>query len=208
MTDELTYDLLTVEEQEAAAQTELDARIQAARVAECRGSFKTFCATYLPDTFSGFTQSQLDLVEPLEIAILHGGAFDREADRGIGTTTLITAAALWAGLLQHRRAVLVVFENKEFARVATRGLQMWIAHSDYITKDFENALFKISECVRCRGQYQNLTLPFRSDQGQVIRPDLCLIDTVPELHPEGENVQPLGTADQALAAVRINSVER
>lgn len=208
MTDALTdTDLLTLEEQEAAAQTELDARIQAARVAECRGSFKAFCATYLPDTFNGFTQSQLDLVEPLEVAILHGGTFDREADRGIGTTTLITAAALWAGLLQHRRGILVVFEKQRFAMGATVALQMWIAHSPFILKDFENALFKISECVRCRGQYQNLTLPFRSE-GQVIRPDLCLIDTVPDLHPEGENVQPLGTADQTLAAVRITSVER
>lgn len=198
--DQETYD-------EGAAAHASQAAASATRRNHCRGSLLAFCQTYFPETFTGWTDGQLDIVATIENVILNGGSADREVQRGTGSTTLLLTGALWAGLMEHRRGILVILDNSQFALHATQHMSMAVAHSDDITKDFPNALYKISECIRNRTCKQNLTTPFRSS-GEVIKPDLVLIDSVAgdEWNPAGQRVQDL--AQTAVAAVRVTSVER
>jgi hypothetical protein len=85
------------------------ARADRARWKRARGSLRTFCETYLAETFYlAWSDDQLKVIARLQEAVTRGGLFAFAMPRGGGKTSLAEAACLWAVLYGYRQFVVIL----------------------------------------------------------------------------------------------------
>ncbi|MCC6910006.1 MAG: phage terminase large subunit family protein [Phycisphaerales bacterium] len=114
------------------------------RRARCEGSFRAFCETYFPQTFSlPWSEDHLKVIEKIEKAVLEGGLFAMAMPRGSGKTTLCEIACLWAILIGAREFVALIGADEEHAANMLDSIKAELENNELLLTDFPEVLFPI-----------------------------------------------------------------
>lgn len=128
------------------------------RKSAARKSFRVFCETYLPATFSKpWGPDHLVVIDRLERAVRLGGLFAVAMPRGSGKTSLTEAAALWAVLFGFRRFVVLIGATERHAESLLASIAMELETNELLLADFPAICF-----------------PIRKLEGSPLRRLLCL----------------------------------
>ncbi len=134
--------------------------VDAQRKDDARTSFRSFCETYFPLTFSlGWSEDHLRVIAKIEQAVLHGGLFAMAMPRGSGKTTLAECACLWAMLYGHRDFVCLIGSDEAHAQGMLESIKTELEANDLLADDFPEVCHPIRSLEgianRCSGQLFN-----------------------------------------------------
>ncbi len=134
--------------------------VDAQRKDDARTSFRSFCETYFPLTFSlGWSEDHLRVIAKIEQAVLHGGLFAMAMPRGSGKTTLAECACLWAMLYGHRDFVCLIGSDEAHAQGMLESIKTELEANDLLADDFPEVCHPIRSldgiANRCSGQLFN-----------------------------------------------------
>ncbi len=146
--------------------------------------FRNFLLSYFPSSFElPFTSAHQALIEGVEKCVLEGGMRAKGVDRGIGTTTILTRAALYAALYGHRKFVLFVGRDKASAVNALDSMRAELERNPLLLQDFAGcSLRSRTASLVIRNAQGSTAIRAEGLTGQIrglkalSRPDLCLID--------------------------------
>ncbi len=114
------------------------------RRARCEKSFRAFCETYFPQTFSlPWSDDHLKVIDKIEKAVLEGGLFAMAMPRGSGKTTLCEIACLWAILIGAREFVALIGADEEHAANMLDSIKAELENNELLLADFPEVLFPI-----------------------------------------------------------------
>jgi len=128
-----------------------------ARKAACRDSFRLFCESYYPGTFTlGWSPDHLRVIQRIETAIRDGGLFALAMPRGSGKTTLAEVACQWAVLYGFRRFVALIGADEGSASELLESIKSELANNELLLEDFPECVYPIHAidgiAHRCKGQ--------------------------------------------------------
>ncbi|MCC6909432.1 MAG: phage terminase large subunit family protein [Phycisphaerales bacterium] len=114
------------------------------RRARCERSFRSFCETYFPQTFSlPWSDDHLKVIEKIEKAVLEGGLFAMAMPRGSGKTTLCEIACLWAILIGAREFVALIGADEDHAANMLDSIKAELENNESLLADLPEVLFPI-----------------------------------------------------------------
>jgi len=183
-----------------------------------RFDFMNFCLTYFHDGSRIFNKDRnifwepnelhLDVCSTLQAMILTVGQVIVKkalaAPRGIGKTTLVLLAIIWAMLYRHRFFIIVICKNGTNAGSRLETIMAWLQNNNKISDDFpeitnwiesfegdsrrasskggkfSSEFIKLNNCVIVKGFGADASIPGQQEEGQ--RPDLVLIDDPEDTH--------------------------
>ncbi len=123
---------------------ELPPVVDPARRAQCEASFRCFCETYFPQTFSlPWSDDHLKVIAKIEQAVLEGGLFAMAMPRGSGKTTLCEIACLWAILIGAREFVALIGADEEHAANMLDSIKAELENNELLLADFPEAVYPI-----------------------------------------------------------------
>lgn len=123
---------------------ELPAVVNQARKAAARDSFRAFCDSYLPATFSlAWSDDHLETIAAVESAVIRGELLAFAMPRGSGKTSLVEAAALWSLLYGHREFVAIIGSDEGHAGTMLESIKVECETNDLLLEDFPEAIFPI-----------------------------------------------------------------
>lgn len=127
------------------------------RRAAAAKSFKIFCETYFPETFSlPWSRDHLKVIEKIEIAVQKGGLFAVAMPRASGKTSLCKTACLWATLYGHRNFVALIGPSESHAQQLLHDLKKQLETNPLLAADFPEVCYPIRKldgiANRCAGQ--------------------------------------------------------
>jgi len=123
---------------------ELPEVVDPERRSKCEQSFRRFCETYFPQTFSlPWSDDHLKVIAKIEQAVLEGGLFAMAMPRGSGKTTLCEIACLWAILIGAREFVALTGADEEHAANMLDSIKAELENSDLLLADFPEAVYPI-----------------------------------------------------------------
>jgi hypothetical protein len=107
------------------------------RKEKCRTSFRSFCESYLAQTFHlAWSDDHLKVISKIEKAVLEGGLFAMAMPRGSGKTTLCEVACIWAMVYGHRDFVALIGADEEHAEDMLESIKSELENNDLIDEDF------------------------------------------------------------------------
>jgi len=116
----------------------------AARKAAAATSFRSFCESYLPATFSlAWSNDHLETIAAVEAATLRGELLAFAMPRGSGKTSLVEAAALWSLLYGHREFVAIIGSDEGHAGTMLESIKIECETNERLLADFPEAIFPI-----------------------------------------------------------------
>jgi len=116
----------------------------AARKAAAATSFRSFCESYLPATFSlAWSDDHLETITAVEAATLRGELLAFAMPRGSGKTSLVEAAALWSLLYGHREFVAIIGSDEGHAGTMLESIKIECETNERLLADFPEAIFPI-----------------------------------------------------------------
>ena len=127
----------------------LPAVVNPARKEAARGSFRAFCESYMPATFSlDWSDDHLETIAAVEAAVLRGELLAFAMPRGSGKTSLVEAAALWALLFGHREFVAIIGSDEGHASTMLDSIKVECETNELLLEDFPEAIFPIVSLER------------------------------------------------------------
>ncbi|MCK4873622.1 MAG: phage terminase large subunit family protein [Phycisphaerales bacterium] len=152
-------------------------------------SFRRFCETYFPQTFTmAWSDDHLKVISKIEQAVLEGGLFAMAMPRGSGKTTLCEMACLWAILNGAREFVALIGADEEHAANMLDSIKAELENNESLLADFPEAMYPIRRLEGihqrtggqlCLGQQTNIewtakeialpTIPGSKASGAIIR---------------------------------------
>ena len=115
-----------------------------ARKAAAETSFRLFCESYLPATFSlAWSRDHLETIAAVEAATLRGELLAFAMPRGSGKTSLVEAAALWSLLYGHREFVAIIGSDEGHASTMLESIKIECETNERLLADFPEAIFPI-----------------------------------------------------------------
>lgn len=128
---------------------DLPAIVNPASKEAARQSFRAFCESYLPATFSlEWSDDHLETIAAVEAAVLRGELLAFAMARGSGKTSLVEAAALWALLFGHREFVAIIGSDEGHASTMLESIKVECETNDLLLEDFPEAVFPIHALER------------------------------------------------------------
>lgn len=129
-----------------------------ARRAAASKSFRLFCETYFPDTFSlGWSADHLAVIKQVETSVLRGGLAAFAMPRGSGKTSLSEAAVEWAIVEGHRDFVLLVGSSAEAAQEMLDSIKTELETNELLAEDYPEVCVPIQAlegiAIRANGQH-------------------------------------------------------
>jgi hypothetical protein len=126
---------------------ELPEVVDTDRRRECEGSFRLFCETYFPQTFTmAWSDDHLKVIAKIEQAVLEGGLFAMAMPRGSGKTTLCEIACLWAILSGARECVALIGADEEHAANMLDSIKAELENNELLLADFPEVVYPI-QCL-------------------------------------------------------------
>jgi len=122
-----------------------------------RKSFRAFCESYLPATFSlAWSDDHLEVIAAIEAAVFRGELLAFAMPRGSGKTSLVEAAAMWALFFGYREFVCIIGSEADHASEMMESIKVECETNELLLEDFPEVLFPIA-CLerihnRARGQ--------------------------------------------------------
>jgi hypothetical protein len=114
-----------------------------------RGSFRSFCESYMPATFClPWSNDHLETIEAIEAAAIRGELLAFAMPRGSGKTSLVEAAALWALLYGHRDFVCIIGSDEGHASTMLESIKVECETNALLLDDFPEAVFPIHALER------------------------------------------------------------
>jgi len=111
---------------------------------KCEGSFRLFCETYFPQTFTmAWSDDHLKVIAKIEQAVLEGGLFAMAMPRGSGKTTLCEMACLWAILIGARGFVALIGADEEHAANMLDSIKAELENNELLLADFPEVVYPI-----------------------------------------------------------------
>lgn len=96
-----------------------------------------FLRCYLASWFSRqFSEDHLQMIADLQSSILHGDCYVLVAPRGIGKSTIVLGAAIWALLYGHRRCIVILCDTVEHSIDRLDSIRMVIETNELLFADF------------------------------------------------------------------------
>lgn len=128
-----------------------------ARKAAAAASFKTWCETYFPATFSlAWSDDHLRVIDKIEAAVLRGELFAMAMPRGSGKTSLVEAAAMWAIFNGHRDFVAIIGSDEDAASSMLDSIKVECESNEALLEDYPEVVYPIVALERinnrARGQ--------------------------------------------------------
>ena len=144
----------------------------------CRYDLRKFCEYYLEETFyNEFTRDQAKAIAGLQSSILFGGEYLQPIERGLGCTSIIKAAAIWAAAYRHRSFIVVLCRQASHAQMMHHQVDDELWKNERLWDDFPRktrwpsiAFLSITESLK--GVIET------NEAGQRIRPDCVLADSI------------------------------
>lgn len=123
---------------------ELPPVVNQSRKDNARNSFRAFCDSYLPATFSlAWSDDHLETMAAVEAAVIRGELLAFAMPRGSGKTSLVEAAALWSLLYGHREFVAIIGSDEGHASTMLESIKVECETNDRLLEDFPEAVFPI-----------------------------------------------------------------
>lgn len=124
---------------------------------KCRRSLKLFCETYFPEIFYlPWSEFQIETINRIQAAVLHGGNFALAMPRGSGKTTLCERAAIWAAAYGYRKFIVLIGATDQASRETFKAIRCAFDVNELFQEDFPEICYPISALEgianRCKGQ--------------------------------------------------------
>jgi hypothetical protein len=124
---------------------EIPAVEDAERRIKAMASFRVFCETYGKGTFSlKWSDDHLKVIEKIERAVRDGELFAVAMPRGMGKTSLIEWASIWAMLTGLRRYVVVLGADEESAGDVMDSIKHELENNELLAADFPEVCYPIT----------------------------------------------------------------
>mgnify|MGYP001559411872 CR=1 FL=1 len=136
---------------------DIPAVADSARRAAATASFRVYCETYFPNTFSKpFSPDHLKVIAKIETAVLTGGLFAVAMPRGAGKTSLAERACLWAIMIGAHSFVCLIGSNQGAAVSLLDSIKSELETNDLLLADWPEIVMPIRKldgsARRCEGQ--------------------------------------------------------
>lgn len=147
---------------------------------QSRESLKSFLETYLHRKVPlPWIARRMEIVAALQTVIVEGGTEDIRVERGVGTTTLINGALLWAALYVHRQFIVICGPDQIAATRHCENIRIEMECNPLIVADFPHIVYA-SESP-CRVTPKGIMGQLRgigevNEAGTVTVPDLVIVD--------------------------------
>ena len=116
------------------------------RKQSCAKSFRKFCETYFPETFSmKWSPDHLKIMEKIEVAVMKGSLFAMAMPRGSGKTSLCETAALWAIIYGHRNFICMIGASEDAAAQMLDSVKAEIESNEKLSDDFPEVCHPIAK---------------------------------------------------------------
>ena len=128
-----------------------------ARKAAAAMSFKAWCESYFPATFSlAWSDDHLTAIAKIEAAVLRGELFAFAMPRGSGKTSLVEAAAMWGIFNGHRDFVAIIGSDEDAASSMLDSIKVECESNETLLEDYPEVVYPIAKLElinnRARGQ--------------------------------------------------------
>ena len=111
---------------------------------KCRRDLQLFCETYFPEIFYlPWSPLQLEAINRLQTATLHGGKFAVAMPRGTGKSVLCERAAIWATVYGYRRFVVVVGSTDRTSRDSFKSIKTTFETNADLMDDFPEICYPV-----------------------------------------------------------------
>lgn len=122
----------------------LPAVVNQERKAAAQKSFRKFCESYMPATFSlEWSDDHLETISAVEASVLRGELLAFAMPRGSGKTSMVEAAALWALLFGHREFVAIIGSDEGHASTMLDSIKVECETNELLLEDFPEAIYPI-----------------------------------------------------------------